>query len=78
MSQVPGSDSLRSQVLRGGAYLGFRQLVGLLINVVGVLLLTRALGPAAYGRYAAALGLFGALQLGAQLGIGVFLSLIHI
>lgn len=73
MSQVPGSDSLRSQVLRGGAYLGFRQLVGLLINVVGVLLLTRALGPAAYGRYAAALGLFGALQLGAQLGIGVFL-----
>ena len=73
MSEERGADGLRSRVLRGGAYLGFRQLAGLLLNVVGVLLLTRALGPAAYGRYAAALGLFAALQLGAQLGIGVYL-----
>ena len=73
MSEPPAPDTLRSQVLRGGLHLGLRQLIGLLINVAGVLLLTRALGPGAYGRYAAALGLFTALQLIAQLGIGVYL-----
>lgn len=65
--------SLRQRVLRGGAYLTLRQGVGTAINVGGVLLLTRAIGPAEYGLYAAAVGVFTALQLAAQLGVGVFL-----
>ncbi|HEX6558575.1 MAG TPA: oligosaccharide flippase family protein [Longimicrobiales bacterium] len=65
--------SLRSAVLRGGVYVIIRQAVGTAINVVGVLLLTRAIGPGEYGVYATASGLFVAVQLVAQLGVGIFL-----
>ena len=65
--------SLREQVVRGGVYLGARQLVGLVVSVLGTFLLMRALGPGEYGLYAAALGFFTSLQLVSQLGIGVFL-----
>lgn len=65
--------SLRSEVLRGGAYLTVRQGAGTAINVAGVVLLTRAIGPGGYGVYAAAIGLFTAVQLIAQMGVGVFL-----
>ena len=44
--------SLRQQVLKGGAYLVVRQALGIAIGLVGVLLLTRLIGPANYGVYA--------------------------
>ena len=65
--------TLRTEIVRGGAYLGIRQVVGTAINVAGVILLPRFLGPSDYGVYAAAMGLFVAVQLVAQLGVGVYL-----
>lgn len=65
--------SLRARVARGGTYLAARQGIGMLIHVVGVLLLTRAIGPAAYGLYAAALGIYTYLFELSQWGIGVYL-----
>jgi len=65
--------SLRTQVMRGGAYLTLRQAAGTTVNVVGVVLLMRTIGPGEYGVYAAAAGLLAALQLVAQMGVGVFL-----
>ena len=50
-----------------------RQGLGTGISVIGVLALTRTLGPAAYGHYAAAMGIFVPVQLLAQLGLNVFL-----
>ncbi|BAY13954.1 oligosaccharide flippase family protein [Calothrix sp. NIES-2098] len=65
--------NLRSQVLRGGVYLAIRQGMGMVISLVGVLLLTRAIGPQQYGLYTAAFGLFYYLQNVSQLGITVYL-----
>jgi len=64
---------LRSQVLKGGVYLSVRQTLGITINVAGVLLLMRIIGPGDWGVYAAALGYFYILQLITQLGIPVYL-----
>jgi O-antigen/teichoic acid export membrane protein len=65
--------SLRVQVLRGGTYLSLRQGLGMLISSVGIVLLTRTLGPEAYGLYAACLGVYTYLFNLGQLGIGVYL-----
>lgn len=65
--------SLRTQVLRGGTYLVLRQGLGLLVNLGGVLLLTRIIGPEKYGLYAAALSVFTYFQIVSQLGIEVYL-----
>ncbi|MBC7671326.1 MAG: polysaccharide biosynthesis protein, partial [Polaromonas sp.] len=46
--------TLRAQVVRGSAFLVIRQGVGVVIGVAGILLLTRLIGPAAYGTFAAA------------------------
>lgn len=67
------AQSLRQRVLRGGAYLAARQGAGTLINIAGVLLLTRVIGPAQFGLYAAAVGVFAAVQLAAQFGMNVYL-----
>jgi O-antigen/teichoic acid export membrane protein len=64
---------LRSAVYRGGGYLAFRQLGGLLLSAAGVVLLTRLLGPAAYGLYAAALSLQLFVHVIAGWGVGTFL-----
>jgi O-antigen/teichoic acid export membrane protein len=65
--------NLRSQVLRGGVYLAIRQGMGMVISLVGVLFLTRAIGPGQYGLYTTAFGLFYYLQNVGQLGITVYL-----
>ncbi|GAA6743876.1 oligosaccharide flippase family protein [Thermus antranikianii] len=64
---------LRGQVLRGGAFLIFRQGLGILLSFVGIALLLRAIGPREYGLYAAVLGLYTYLLNLGQLGIGVYL-----
>ncbi len=65
--------SLRRQIVRGGAFLAVRQGAGIVISVVGVLLLTRQIGPEGYGLYAAALGVSTYVQSIALCGINVYL-----
>ncbi|MBI5394538.1 MAG: oligosaccharide flippase family protein [Verrucomicrobia bacterium] len=65
--------SLRDQVLRGGFFLVLRQGLGMIVGAVGVLLLTRAIGPLAYGQYVAAFALLTYLSNLSQLGINVYL-----
>ncbi len=64
---------LRAKVLQGGIYLAIRQGIGMVISLVGVLLITRVIGPKQYGLYASAFGLFYFLQNISQLGLTVFL-----
>ncbi len=49
--------TLREQVLRGGAYMVIRHGVGVGIAFGGMLLLTRLIGPTAYGLYTTAAGI---------------------
>ena len=65
--------SLRDQILRGGTYLIGRQGIGMVLTVVGVILLTRAIGPEAYGLYAGPLGVYTFLWILLQWGIQVYL-----
>src|SRR5688572_6897124 len=67
------NDSLRSRIVKGGAYLSARQAIGTAISIAGVLLLTRIIGPAQYGLYAASIGIYLVAQMFAQLGINVYL-----
>lgn len=59
--------------MRGGAYLSFRQGLGVTINFGGILLLTREIGPESYGVYAVALGIFMFLLNVALWGVNVYL-----
>jgi O-antigen/teichoic acid export membrane protein len=65
--------NLRAKVLHGGAYLSLRQGLGMLISFGGVLLLTRAIGPEAYGLYVASIGVYSYLSTLSQLGIEEYL-----
>jgi len=65
--------SLRQRALSGGAILVLRQAIGTLLGLAGVLLVTRVIGPAKYGVYAAAIGIVMFLGAMATWGIDVFL-----
>jgi PST family polysaccharide transporter len=65
--------TLKEQVLRGAAVLVLRQGVGVGLSFVGGLLLTRLIGPEAFGLYAAALGIVVFLSLVARAGADVHL-----
>jgi PST family polysaccharide transporter len=65
--------SLRQAVLRGGAFLIFRQAIGLALSLVGVLLVTRVIGPRQYGLYAAAAGIVTFLCAFGTWGLDVYL-----
>jgi len=62
---------LRALSLRGGFYLMGREGSGIIVRLVGVLLITRAIGPYNYGIYAAAVAFVTLLASVAQLGIDV-------
>lgn len=49
--------NLRQKAIKGGAFLLVRQAVGIIISVVGVLLVTRIIGPRQYGLYGAGVGM---------------------
>lgn len=72
--KVPATGTgLRRVALAGGAYLMGRQALSIALKLIGVLLITRALGPSAYGAYVSAFNLYQyAIALGAA-GIGVYL-----
>lgn len=65
--------SLRSKVMRGSAYLVFREGLGMLISIGNVLLVTRSIGPTQYGLFATAFGLSQFIQTFGHLGVGVYL-----
>ena len=65
--------SLRSHVLRGGAYLALREMLGVAVRLGGVLALTRLLGPADFGVYAGAAAIVTLLAYVAQWGTEIFL-----
>ena len=65
--------SLRTRVLRGGYYLILRQGLGIGVSALGIILLTRAIGPDAYGLYAGAVGIFAYLSALSTWGVDVYL-----
>lgn len=70
---MPLNPRLRQTALRGGAYLAARQVVSIVLKFVGVIVITRALGPANYGAYVSGMNIYQyALALG-SVGVGIFL-----
>jgi len=64
---------LGERIFRGGLLLAARQVLSIVVSVLGFLFLIRFLGPTEYGRYTAAFGINAFTAATAQLGIGVFL-----
>ena len=64
--------SLRAQVFRGGAYLALRQLLSLGISLVGVVLLTRLIGPTDYGLYVGSFAIVVFLMLVGRFGVDAY------
>ena len=57
--------TLRERTIKGGAFLLAREAVGIVVSTVGVLLVTRIIGPRQYGLFGAGLGIANfALTLG--------------
>lgn len=72
MSTPPEPD-VRAAILQGGTLLFGRQVISIVLKLVGVLIISRVLGPDRYGCYVAALGIYQyAVSLG-QVGLGVAL-----
>ncbi len=64
---------LQKLAVTGGLFLATRQLAGMGISLVGLILVTRLLGPARYGAYAVAFGITNYVFLLSQWGLNVFL-----
>jgi O-antigen/teichoic acid export membrane protein len=65
--------SVRKQGLLAGAYLSMRECVGMIIRLLGMLALTRLLGPTQYGLYAGSAAIVATLGTLAQMGCEVHL-----
>jgi O-antigen/teichoic acid export membrane protein len=70
---MPPGLHLRRAALRGGVYLAARQVVSILLKFVGVMLITRVLGPANYGAYVAAVNIYQYAATIGYAGVGVYL-----
>ena len=70
---APAQEHLRAKVLQGGAYLFVRQLLSLCLNLIGVFVITRLIGPERYGAYVAANGIYYYLLNLAAVGVDVYL-----
>ncbi|MEM0338006.1 MAG: oligosaccharide flippase family protein, partial [Candidatus Caldarchaeum sp.] len=64
---------MRRKALEGSIYLSIRRAVGIFLSIIGLLFITRAVGPAAYGLFAAASSLFGYAQYVGCAGIRAYL-----
>jgi O-antigen/teichoic acid export membrane protein len=62
MAEQERNESLRTRVLKGSVYLVLRNVISMLIGLVGSLFVTRLIGPNNYGLYMAAFGIFGYLS----------------
>jgi len=65
--------SLRTAALQGGAFVAARQAVSLAVGLGGTVILTSLLGPAGYGRFAAALAFYTYAFTVAPLGVNAWL-----
>jgi len=72
-SIAPLHQSLRAKIFHGGALLMGRQIISMGLSLIGLLVTTRIIGPAGYGPYAAAMGIYLYAQNLGQAGIGVYL-----
>jgi O-antigen/teichoic acid export membrane protein len=64
---------LRQSAMRGGAYLIGRQGFAVILKLIGVMLITRVLGPTSYGAYVSAFNIYQYALLLGQAGVGVYL-----
>ena len=72
-ASTPPEPNFRTAIMQGGTLLFGRQMVSIVLKFIGVLLISRVLGPDRYGSYVAAFGIYQyALSLG-QVGLGVCL-----
>jgi PST family polysaccharide transporter len=70
---MKNNQTLKSKVLEGGIYLTLRQLIGVVVSLVSVLVIARVLGPELYGVVAVASGmLFFTIWTG-KLGLEMYL-----
>jgi len=67
------SPNLKAKALRGGAYIVARQAVGMVLSLIGVLCVTRVIGPTEFGVFAAAYGIVGFAANVGTWGIDVYL-----
>lgn len=65
--------SLREQALKGGAILVIRQGLGIVLSLIGVLVVTRGIGPYQYGLYAASFGIISFINSLGTWGLDVYL-----
>ena len=65
--------TLRESTARGGLYLAMREGVGIFVRLLGILFLTREIGPTSYGVYVTAYLVVAVLASVAQLGAEVYL-----
>jgi O-antigen/teichoic acid export membrane protein len=73
-SVVPQIDgSLRKLILRGGGILYVRQVISIALNLLGILVITRVIGPEGYGAYAAANGIYLFVESLGEAGVEVYL-----
>jgi O-antigen/teichoic acid export membrane protein len=72
---LPGEieSGLRRLVLRGGGLLFVRQVISIALNLLGVLVITRVIGPEHYGSYAAAIAIYQYTESLGESGISVYL-----
>jgi O-antigen/teichoic acid export membrane protein len=73
MGRTPETESLRTKALKGGVYLTVRHGAMVVLGLLGALLLTRIVGPANYGLYNAASGVFGYLLAIGKMGVNIYL-----
>jgi O-antigen/teichoic acid export membrane protein len=72
-SGISPEPRLRRAALRGGVFLAARQIVSIVLKFVGVILITRLLGPANYGAYVSGINIYQyGVAIGAA-GVGVYL-----
>lgn len=64
---------VRDQAFRSGAFLAGRHVLGVAVRLVGVVLLTRTIGPSAYGLYAGPLAIVTVLATLSTAGIEMYL-----
>jgi PST family polysaccharide transporter len=70
---MPHEPPLRRAALRGGVYLAARQIVLILFKFVGLILITRVLGPANYGAYVSGINIYNYAAAIGSAGVGVYL-----
>ena len=68
-----GHDNLKSRALKGGAYIVMRQGLGMVLSLIGVLFVTRLIGPTEYGIFAACYGVLAFIGTVGTWGIDVYL-----